>query len=134
MVLSDFIGPVDWERPLRALSQRHDLLAVEVLDPRDLELPAVGLVTLVDPESGRSKEVSTTSQLRTAFANAAAGHRQQVANALRRAGAAQLTLRTDRDWLTDVVRFVLTRKRGWTGASPPGARPSRRRRARRGGA
>jgi uncharacterized protein (DUF58 family) len=122
VVLSDFIGPVDWERPLRALSQRHDMLAVEVLDPRDLELPAVGLVTLVDPESGRSKEVSTTSQLRTAFANAVAERRQQVANALRRAGAAQLTLRTDRDWLTDVVRFVLTRKRGWTGASPPGVR------------
>ncbi len=76
VVLSDFIGPLNWERSLRALSQRHDLLAVEVLDPRDVELPAVGLVTLVDPESGRSKEVSTTSQLRAAFADAAAGHRK----------------------------------------------------------
>ncbi len=118
VVISDFVGELNWERSLRALSARHDLLAVEVLDPRDLELPAVGLVTLVDPESGRSKEVQTTPTLRADFAAAAADHRQQVAVALRRAGAAQLTLRTDRDWIADVLRFVLTRKRGWSGASP----------------
>ena len=117
MLLSDFIGPLTWERPLRALSARHDLLAVEVLDPRDLELPAVGLVTLVDPETGRTKEVSTTPQLRSAFASAAAEHRGQVEVALRRAGAAHLVLRTDRDWIADVLRFVMGRKRGWTGAA-----------------
>jgi len=128
VVISDFIGPalddrqLPWERTLRALSGRHDLLAVEVLDPRDLELPAVGLVTLMDPETGRTKEVSTTLQLRTAFAKAAAAHREQVAVALRRAGAAHLVLRTDRDWVADVMRFVVSRKRGWTGAavSAPG--------------
>ena len=118
VVISDFIGPVDWERPLRGLSARHDLLAVEVLDPRDLELPAVGLVTLLDPETGRTKEVSTTVELRSAFAQAAAEHRAEVAVALRRAGAAHLVLRTDRDWVADVMRFVMSRKRGWTGASP----------------
>ncbi len=123
VVMSDFIGPVTWERSLRALSRRHDLLAIEVLDPRDVELPAVGLVTLVDPETGRSQEVSTTAKLRAAFATAAAGHRAQVADALRRAGAAQLVLRTDRDWVADVMRFVMSRKRGWTGASPRGAQP-----------
>jgi len=117
VLLSDFIGPLTWERPLRALSARHDLLAVEVLDPRDLELPAVGLVTLVDPETGRTKEVSTTPQLRSAFASAAAEHRGQVEVALRRAGAAHLVLRTDRDWIADVLRFVMGRKRGWTGAA-----------------
>jgi uncharacterized protein (DUF58 family) len=120
VVISDFLGEIAWERSLRALSARHDLLAVEVLDPRDLELPAVGLVTLVDPETGRTKEVQTTAALRTSFAAAAADHRQQVASAIRRAGSAQLTLRTDRDWIADVLRFVLTRKRGWTGASPAG--------------
>lgn len=127
VVVSDFIGPLDWERALRALSARHDLLAVEVLDPRDLELPAVGLVTLVDPESGRAKEVATTPELRARFAEAAADHRAQVAAALRRAGAAQLTLRTDRDWIADVLRFVLARKRGWTGQSvrSAGARDGR---------
>jgi uncharacterized protein (DUF58 family) len=120
VVISDFIGPVDWERPLRGLSARHDLLAVEVIDPRDLDLPAVGLVTLVDPETGRSKEVSTSAGLRSAFAKAAAEHRAQVAGALRRAGAAQLVLRTDGDWIGDVLRFIVGRKRGWTGATAPG--------------
>jgi uncharacterized protein (DUF58 family) len=110
-------GALAWERPLRALGARHDLLAVEVLDPRDVELPAVGLVTLVDPETGRSKEVSTTLALRTAFADGAAEHRRAVAAALRRAGAAQLTLRTDRDWIADVLRFALSRKRGWSGGA-----------------
>ena len=117
VVISDFIGPLDWERSLRALSARHDLLAIEVLDPRDLELPAVGLVTLVDPETGRTKEVSTTRELRAAFGTAAAAHREQVATALRRSAAAHLVLRTDRDWVADVMRFVISRKRGWTGAS-----------------
>lgn len=117
VVISDFIGPVDWERSLRALNGRHDLLAVEVLDPRDLELPDVGLVTLVDPETGRTREVQTTPTLRRDFAAAAAERRREVAATLRRAGAAQLTLRTDRDWVSDVVRFVLSRKRGWTGAA-----------------
>lgn len=123
VVVSDFIGPITWERSLRALGGRHDLLAIEVIDPRDIELPAVGLVTLLDPETGRTKEVSTTNELRSAFAAAAAGHREQVAVALRRAGAAQLVLRTDGDWVADVMRFVISRKRGWTGAAAgsPGA-------------
>ncbi|HKQ42116.1 MAG TPA: DUF58 domain-containing protein, partial [Pseudonocardia sp.] len=49
------------------------------------------------------------------FAAAAAAHRERVALALRRAGAAHLQLRTDRDWIADVVRFALTRKRAWSG-------------------
>ena len=130
VVISDFLGDIDWERSLRALSGRHDLLAVEILDPRDLELPAVGLVTLLDPESGRTKEVATTPALRADFARAAADHRAAVATALRRCGAAQLTLSTDRDWIADVLRFVLGRKRGWAGgpsttsAPVPAGRPA----------
>ena len=121
MVISDFVGPVDWERSLRALSARHDLLGVEITDPRDLELPAVGLVTLVDPESGRVREIDTTPKLRADFAAAAREHRLEVAAALRRAGASLLSLSTDRDWIADVLRFVLGRKRGWTGGSVPNA-------------
>lgn len=123
VVLSDFIGPTTWQRPLRALSARHDLLAVEVLDPRDLELPEVGLVTLLDPETGRTREVSTTPALRARFAAAAAEHRAEVATALRRAAAAHLVLRTDREWISDVLRFVMGRKRGWTGAAQGAAGP-----------
>lgn len=111
VLVSDFIGLLDWERALRGLSGRHDLLAVEVLDPRDLALPEVGTVVLTDPESGRQREVTTTAVLRRDFSAAAAAHRADVAAALRRCGAAHLVLRTDSDWIADVVRFVLTRKR-----------------------
>jgi uncharacterized protein (DUF58 family) len=117
VVVSDFLGELDWERPLRALSARHDLLAVEVLDPRDLELPEVGTVVLADPETGRTREVDTTPLLCREFAAAAAEHRDRVATALRRCGAAHLVLRTDRDWIADVVRFAVARKRQWSDAS-----------------
>ncbi len=115
VVISDFLGETEWERPLRALSTRHDLLAVEVLDPRELELPEVGTVVLADPESGRQREVVTTPLLCREFAAAAAEHRERVAGTLRRCNAAHLTLRTDSDWIADVVRFTIARKRAWSG-------------------
>jgi len=115
VVISDFLGEPDWERPLRALSTRHELLAVEVLDPRELELPDVGTVVLADPETGRQREVQTTPLLCREFAAAASEHRDRVAIALRRCGAAHLTLRTDSDWIADIVRFALARKRVWSG-------------------
>jgi uncharacterized protein (DUF58 family) len=128
VVVSDFLGELDWERPLRSLSARHDLLAVEVIDPRDLELPEVGTVVLADPETGKHREVDTTPLLCREFGAAAAAHRDRVASALRRAGAGHLVLRTDRDWIADVVRFAVARKRQWSDASTThaisGGRPS----------
>ncbi|MCY7343331.1 MAG: DUF58 domain-containing protein [Pseudonocardia sp.] len=115
VVISDFLGEPEWERPLRALSTRHDLLAVEVLDPRELDLPDVGTVVLADPETGRQREVVTTPLLCREFAAAAREHRDRVAATLRRCGAAQLRLRTDSDWIADVVRFAITRKQAWSG-------------------
>ena len=115
VVVSDFLGSTDWQRALRGLGARHSLLAIEVIDPRDVELPDVGTVLLSDPETGRRREVHTTPVLRKEFAAAAAAHREDVANVLRRAGCAHLVLRTDSDWIADVVRFVMARKRGWSG-------------------
>lgn len=117
VVISDFLGPLVWQRALRGLGQRHSLLAIEIVDPRDVELPEVGMVVLSDPETGRQREVQTTPVLRREYAAAAAAHRADVATALRRAGAAQLTLRTDSDWIADLVRFVVARKRGWSGGA-----------------
>lgn len=115
VVVSDFLGDTDWSRALRALAVRHDVLAIEVGDLRDEELPDVGTVVLADPESGHSREVTTTPTLRRRFAAEAAAHRDRVATAIRAAGAGHLMLRTDRDWIADVVRFVVARKRGWSG-------------------
>jgi uncharacterized protein (DUF58 family) len=117
VIVSDFLGPMDWERPLRGLSGRHDLVCVEVLDPRDVDLPDVGTVVLADPESGRQREVHATPLLRREFAAAAAEHRSNVASAIRGTGAGHLVLRTDSDWIADTVRFVVARKRRWSGGA-----------------
>ncbi|CRK56213.1 hypothetical protein PA3071 [Alloactinosynnema sp. L-07] len=115
VVISDFLGSTDWERPLRALSLRHELIGVEVVDPRDIDLPDVGTVVLADPETGRQREVTATALLRKEFGAAAAEHREAVARGIRKAGGGHLVLRTDSDWIADTVRFVVARKRRWSG-------------------
>jgi len=104
-------GSPAWAGALRRLSMRHEVLAVEVVDPRELELPDVGLLELVDPETGRTREVDTHSAaLRRRYAEAAGEQRARIGGALRAAGVDHLVLRTDRDWLGDVVAFVATRR------------------------
>lgn len=117
VVISDFLAPDGWQRPLRKLGVRHDLLAVEVVDPRELDLPDVGVLELVDPETGAVHEVQTTPALRRRYAEAAAEQRAGIAAALRRAGAGHLRLSTDSDWLLDIVRFVAARRHARTGGS-----------------
>ncbi len=107
-----FTRPFDWEGPLRRLTARHDVVLVEVLDPRELELPPVGQLVLVDPESGRQREVATGDRrVRTAYADAAQAHRAATAEAVAAAGAAHLLLRTNGDWVRDLSRFVRARRR-----------------------
>ncbi|MBB2913692.1 uncharacterized protein (DUF58 family) [Streptosporangium becharense] len=120
VIVSDFLDPAPtldadveppWERPIRRLAARHQVLAVEVIDPRELELPPVGLVSLTDPETGRGREVRLTPKLRGAYAEAAAAQRAATRLALRRCGVAHLVLRTDRDWVFDIAQFVLRQRR-----------------------
>ncbi|SFN57741.1 MULTISPECIES: DUF58 domain-containing protein [Actinomadura] len=126
VVVSDFLeGVREWERPLRLLGARHQLLAVEVVDPRELTLPDVGMLTLVDPETGRRREVPTASRrLRERYAGAAARQREEIAAGLRRAGAAHLRLRTDGDWVRDLVRHVLAQRRVALAAPAPPPPPA----------
>lgn len=129
VVVSDFLSPPGWERPLRALAARHQVLAVEVVDPRELELPNVGQLTLVDPETGSLRQVRTSSpKLRARYAEAAAAERAAIATSVRRAGAHHLILRTDRDWLRDIVEMVMIgrqRRGGYGGGRPAPSGPSR---------
>jgi uncharacterized protein (DUF58 family) len=105
VVVSDFVGPTDWARPLAALSARHTVMAVEVRDPREQELPAVGRLALVDPESGERLEVDTKDRrLRERFARAAGEERAAVAAALRRAGAEHVVLSTAGAWARELGR------------------------------
>jgi uncharacterized protein (DUF58 family) len=116
VVISDFmVPPAQWERPMRKLGVRHDLLAIEVVDPRELELGDAGVMEFVDPETGRLHEVHTgDAGLRARYAAAAAAQRAAIASAIRGAGAAHLRLRTDRDWLLDIVRFVAAQRHART--------------------
>ena len=124
VVVSDFRGPRGWEAPLRALRARHGVLAVEIRDPRELELPAMGDVWFTDPESGRQLVVNTSRRkVRKRFAEAAAAEREEVASALRRAGADHLVLSTGGDWLKDLaghLRRAEHVRRGAMAAGGPG--------------
>jgi uncharacterized protein (DUF58 family) len=104
VVISDFRGPRDWQGPLRTLGARHGVLAVEVRDPRELELPPMGDLWLVDPETGRQAHVNTGSaRVRRRFARAAAEERAEVAAAIRAGRAEHLVLSTEGDWLRDLA-------------------------------
>ena len=112
VVISDFLDAGEWRGDVDRLARRHHVIGVEVRDPREDDLAPVGLLTLVDPETGRRLEVNTNSaKLRARFARAAADRRAATGKALRGAGARHLVLSTDRDWLLDIVRAVVAWRR-----------------------
>ncbi|HEU5264294.1 MAG TPA: DUF58 domain-containing protein [Gaiellaceae bacterium] len=107
VVVSDFRGPLDWRRPLLELAGRHDVVAVEIRDPREQELPNVGLLWLVDPETGRQLRVDTRSRrLRERFAVAAAAARGGIARTFSSIGVRHVVLSTSGDWLRTLVVFL----------------------------
>jgi uncharacterized protein (DUF58 family) len=107
VVVSDFRGERTWVDPLRTLAARHGVLAVEIRDPREQELPPVGDLWLVDPETGRQLHVNTGSRrVRRRFATAAERDRQEVAEAIRHARADHLVLSTAGDWLRDLATHL----------------------------
>ena len=107
VVVSDFRGPVDWQPALLHLAGRHDVLAVEVRDPREGGLEDVGEIWFADPENGERIRVDTSdARLRSRFAEAAAAERRGVADALTRAGASHAVLSTGGDWLRELAVHV----------------------------
>jgi uncharacterized protein (DUF58 family) len=113
VVVSDLLGdPETWTRSMRALTGRHQVLVVEIRDPREMTLPSVGVLALTDPETGAQLEVDTRSAgLRERFAEAANAQRADVAAALRKSRAGHLVLSTDSNWLLDVARHVAAARR-----------------------
>ena len=106
-VVSDFRGTLDWRTPLLRVLDRHDVLAVEIRDPREQELPDVGELWLVDPETGRQVRVDTRSaSLRERFAVAAAEERSGVARVLSALGVPHVVLSTSGDWLRPFAAFL----------------------------
>jgi uncharacterized protein (DUF58 family) len=111
-VISDFRGPRDWRRPLLSLAGRHDVVAVEIRDPREEALPSVGTLRLVDPETGRQLRVDTSSErLRTRYAEAAAAERLELGRTFGALGVDHVVLSTSGDWLRTLAAFIRTRSR-----------------------
>jgi uncharacterized protein (DUF58 family) len=107
VIVSDFRGPLDWRKPLLQLMSRHDVLAVEIRDPREQELPDVGELWLVDPETGRHIQVDTRSRsLRERFAHAAEEERSGVARVLSALAVRHAVLSTSGDWLRPFAAFL----------------------------
>ncbi len=122
LVVSDFLSPgdfeldadvpPDWERPMRQLSIRNQVLAIEVVDSREVEFPDVGDLLIRDPETDFARYVNTSDPAaRQRMDAASAAQRERIRIALRRAGAAHIQLRTDSDWVHDIARFVLDYRR-----------------------
>ncbi len=110
-LLSDFQS-ADFSRPLSVTSQRHDLVAVPVVDPLEEELPDVGRISLEDAETGAIYEVNTSDRrVRTAFVNAVATRRAALGTLLRRTRVDAITLRTDADYLPAMRAFFQQRAR-----------------------
>jgi uncharacterized protein (DUF58 family) len=111
-VVSDFISEPGWEKPLGELARRHDVVAVRLLDPLELNLPDLGLVTVRDAETGEQMLVDThDSGFRQRFARIAAQREAQLRESLTRAGVDTLELATDDDLADAILRFVDLRRR-----------------------
>ena len=114
MLVSDFLAPADerLERSLRRLSRRHDVIALRVSDPRELELPNVGLIDLADPETGARVSVDTASRrVRRRFSEQRTEQRRQMAGLIRGAGCDLVDLSTDRSFADALAAYFRQRER-----------------------
>ena len=110
-VVSDFLSSPGWEDGLARLAQHHEVLAVRLYDPTELELPDLGLVTIQDAETGEQLFVDThDAGFRERFIQAAEDNESRLHEALMRAGVDTLELATDDDLVDAVLRFAEMRR------------------------
>ncbi len=112
VIVSDFISSPGWEAPLGMLCRRHEVIAVCIRDPREIELPDVGTVVIEDSETGEQLEVDTQDAgFRRRFQEAALVREAHLASVFKRVGVDCLWLSTDADLLPAFVRFAALRER-----------------------
>jgi uncharacterized protein (DUF58 family) len=105
VVISDFRDQHSWERALGSLRVRHSVIAVEIVDPRETELPAFGQLALIDPETGERIEIDTSrSRVRQRFAELERARREKIVRELRRLRVHHVPLSTEQDWLVELGR------------------------------
>jgi uncharacterized protein (DUF58 family) len=110
-VVSDFISEPGWERPLAQLAQRHDVVAVRLYDPLEMNLPDLGMVLMQDAETGEQLFVDTGARgFRERFAQAAKRREAELRAGLARSGVDTLELSTEDDLATALLRFTGARR------------------------
>ena len=111
-VVSDFICLPGWDKAMDRLNRKHELLAVRVWDPRETELPDVGVVVIEDAETGAQMTVDTSdSGFRRRFHEAAQRREEELATTFKHAGIDELTLSTEEDIVLAILRFASLRSR-----------------------
>jgi uncharacterized protein (DUF58 family) len=113
VLVSDFITPNhDWEKSLRAVAAKHDVVVAQIMDPRELELPDAGRVCLEDPETGEQFLVNTSHPaVREQYARRLAERQEALTHLLRRSGVERITVRTDDDYVPALKSYFRSRKR-----------------------
>jgi uncharacterized protein (DUF58 family) len=112
VIVSDFISEPGWEKPLALLARRHDVVALQVTDPREFELPSVGMIYVEDAETGEQIFVDTDDPGFRARLREAADRRQAaLTEAARTAGTDLFTIATDEDLVRALSRIAELRKR-----------------------
>jgi uncharacterized protein (DUF58 family) len=110
-LVSDFLGSA-YEKPLRILGKRHDIIAVSITDPREVTMPDVGLVELEDAETGEVVLLDTGSRsVRAQFEREGRERMTGLKTALASSGVDQIEVMTDRDYVRSLVRFFRSRER-----------------------
>jgi uncharacterized protein (DUF58 family) len=110
-IISDFISAPGWERPLALLTQRHEVLGVRLHDPRETDLPDIGVVVMEDSETGEQLYIDThDARFRKRFHDAAERRESALSSAFHRAGVDMLSLSTEDDLVRSIVRFAVARK------------------------
>jgi uncharacterized protein (DUF58 family) len=110
-IISDFISEPGWEQPLRLLNQRHEVLAIRLWDPREVELPDIGPVLMEDAETGEQLYVDTHDRnFRVRFKEAARRREAGLNEAFKHAGLHALSLSTEEDLVRAIVRFATSRR------------------------
>ena len=110
-IVSDFISAPGWERPLNLLNQRHEVLAIRLWDPREVELPDIGPIVMEDAETGEQLYVDThDKRFRQRFEEAAQRREAELEQAFKHAGVDVLSLSTEEDLIRAIVRFAALRQ------------------------
>jgi uncharacterized protein (DUF58 family) len=110
-VISDFISTPGWEKHLHLLSQRHEVIAIRLWDPREIELPDIGPIIMEDAETGEQLYVDThDKKFRQRFQEAASQREALLAETFKRAGVDVLPLSTEEDLIRAIIRFATIRR------------------------